>query len=247
MDDWWRSFFPEGWAEVVGDAIDPERTAAQVDRIERMLEPEPSARMLDVPCGVGRLTIPLAEHGYTMTGVDVTPEYLEEAHRRASETGVEVDWVEGDMRDLPWTREFDGAFCFGGSFGYFDDEGNAAFLAAAARVLRPGSWFLVDTHLAETLFPKFQPRGWERIGDVVVLQERDWDEVSGRVGTEWTFIREGDIVSKNRSSIRVYTARELRTQLEEAGFADVEGLDAGSEEPLSLGSGRALIRARLAS
>jgi hypothetical protein len=34
------------------------------------------------------------------------------------------------MRDLPWSERFDGAFCAGNSFGYLDDEGNAAFLCA---------------------------------------------------------------------------------------------------------------------
>ena len=42
------------------------------------------------------------------------------------------------MRDLPWPARFDGAFCVGNSFGYLDDEGNAAFLRAVAAVLKPG-------------------------------------------------------------------------------------------------------------
>jgi hypothetical protein len=39
------------------------------------------------------------------------------------------------MRDLLWRSRFDGAFCFGNSFGYLDDEGNAAFLRAVAAAL----------------------------------------------------------------------------------------------------------------
>jgi SAM-dependent methyltransferase len=241
MGDWWSSFFVGGWAEVVGEAIDPEQTAVQAERIERLLAVEPGARVLDVPCGLGRLTIPLAARGFRMTGVDVTAEYLTEASRR--EPGVE--WVERDMRDLPWEREFDGAFCFGGSFGYFDEAGNAAAVAAVARALRPGAGFLVDTHLVETLFPRFQPRSWDRLGDVLVLQEREWDAASGRIDTEWTFIREGDVLARNRSSIRLYSAREARTMLEESGFREVEVLDSATEEPLTLGSSRALIRARI--
>lgn len=240
--EWWRSFFPEGWAEVVGDALDPETTAAQVDQIERLLELEPGARVLDVPCGQGRLTTPLAERGYAMTGVDVTPGYLGEARRQAPD----VEWVERDMRELPWVGGFHGAFCYGGSFGYFDDAGNATFTGAVARALEPGSVFLVDTHLAETIFPKFQPRGWRRFGDLLVLEEREWDASSGRVETEWTFIRHGDVVATNRSSIRVYTYVELRRLLEDAGFTEVAALDAATEEPLRIGSDRALIRARLA-
>jgi SAM-dependent methyltransferase len=244
--EWWSSFFVEGWAEVVGDAIDPARTTAEIDRIEQLLELEPGARVLDVPCGAGRLTIPLAERGFRMVGVDITAEYLERGRRQASEAGVEIEWVDGDMRKLPWRGELDGAFCFGGSFGYFDDAGNAAFLAAVARALRPGARFLVDTHLAETVFPKFQQRGWNRIGEVLMLEERGWDKAAGRVESEWTFVREGNVIAKNRSSIRVYTARELRALLEDAGFTEVEALDAPMGEELEIGSVQAILSARLA-
>ncbi len=137
MGEWWRSFFPEGWAEALALVFDPETTAAQVDGIERLLELAPGARVLDVPCGNGRMTFPLAEQGYRTTGVDFTQAFLADARGRALDAGVEVEFVERDMRD-PWTDEFDGAFCYGGSFGYFDDAGNVGFLRAVALRARGG-------------------------------------------------------------------------------------------------------------
>lgn len=117
MGEWWRSLFPEGWAEALALVFDPETTAAQVDGIERLLELAPGARVLDVPCGNGRMTFPLAEQGYRTTGVDFTQAFLADARGRALDAGVEVEFVERDMRELPWTDEFDGAFCYGGSSG----------------------------------------------------------------------------------------------------------------------------------
>ena len=62
------------------------------------------------------------------------------------------------MRDLPWTAEFDGAFCFGNSFGYLDDEANADFLKAVSQTLKPGCRFIVDAPaVAECILPNFQP------------------------------------------------------------------------------------------
>ena len=54
--------------------------------------------------------------------------------RAAADAGAPgVTWEQRDMRDLPWRGRFDGAFCVGNSFGYLDDEGNAAFSAGGAR------------------------------------------------------------------------------------------------------------------
>jgi O-methyltransferase involved in polyketide biosynthesis len=151
-------------------------------------------------------------------------------------------WEHRDMRDLPWKGEFDGAFCFGGSFGYFDEEGNAEFLKAVARSLKPGARFLVDTHVAETLLPVFRERDWQRMEDTLVITETHYDHVQGRVETEWTFVREGEM-AKRPSSIRVYTYRELCQLLEEVGLTDCEGYGSLNGEPFGLGSRRLYLRA----
>src|SRR5262249_19159540 len=82
---------------------------------------------------------------------------------RAAAAGrpLSVRWEQRDMRDLPWSGAFDGAFCFGNSFGYYDEEGNADFLKAVARTLKPGARFLLDTsYLTEGLLPNLQERAW---------------------------------------------------------------------------------------
>ncbi len=144
--EWWESFFRGGWASVHSDVNDPERSAAEAELIEEYLALTPGAAVLDVPCGDGRLSIPLAERGYRITGVDVTAEYLDRGRRAAAERGVEVAWEHRDMRELPWEAAFDAAFCFFGSFGYFDEAGNEEFVRAVARTLVDGGAFLVDTH-----------------------------------------------------------------------------------------------------
>ena len=118
----------------------------QVDLIERALRLEPGSRILDVPCGTGRVGRRLADKGYDIVGVDITERFLEEA--RAA--GLRVERV--DMRELPFEEEFDAAICMWGSFGYFDDEGNLAQARAAARALKPGGRYLIDTPTLESIF-----------------------------------------------------------------------------------------------
>ncbi|MDP9188202.1 MAG: methyltransferase domain-containing protein [Actinomycetota bacterium] len=92
--------------------------------------------VLDVACGTGNATIPAAERGASVTGLDLTPELLEGARAAAAEAGVEIDWVEGDAEALPFEDEsFDAVISvFGVMFA--PDQRQAA--AEIARALRPG-------------------------------------------------------------------------------------------------------------
>ena len=129
-----------------------------------------------------------------------------------------VTWEHRDMRDLPWTAHFDGAFCVGNSFGYLDDEGNAAFLRAVRSALRAGARFVLETPMiSESLLPALQRRPWFPAGDVYLLITNDYDAARGRLDIEYTFVSNGRVQTR-RGSHRVYTYRELVELLEASGF-----------------------------
>jgi cyclopropane fatty-acyl-phospholipid synthase-like methyltransferase len=237
--EWWEEFFP-AWMEIQGQAKSEEETRVEADCIENLLQLSLQATVLDVPCGEGRLALQLAALGFRVTGVDITLPLLEEAQQKAAERRLEVTWEHRDMRDLPWQETFEGAFCFWGSFGYFDEPGNGEFLKAVARTLKPGARFLIETHTAETVLPRFQERSWQRVGDTLVLQDRRFDHTQSRINEQWTFIKDGESVQR-RSSIRIYTYRELRGLLEAAGFTACEGYDGASEAPFRLGARRLVL------
>jgi 2-polyprenyl-3-methyl-5-hydroxy-6-metoxy-1,4-benzoquinol methylase len=239
QQEWWEEFFPV-WAEVQRQAKSEEETRVEADCIENLLQLPPRATVLDVPCGEGRLALQLAALGFRVTGVDITLPLLEDARQKAAERRLEVTWEHRDMRDLAWHGAFDGAFCFWGSFGYFDEQGNADFLKSVARALKPGARFLVETHTAETLLPRFQERSWHRVGATLMVQARRYDHVRSRINEQWTFIKGGESVER-RSSIRIYTYRELCHLLEAAGFTACEGYDGASEAPFQLGARRLVL------
>src|SRR5258708_38312917 len=93
------------------------------------------SEILDVACGAGRHAIPLARAGYRVTGVDISSDFLERARRAAD---VSIEWHQRAMRDLPWKERFDGALCFGNSFGYLGRTGMQASIAAVAAAMKPG-------------------------------------------------------------------------------------------------------------
>jgi SAM-dependent methyltransferase len=92
--------------------------------------------VLDVACGSGNATIPAAETGAKVTGLDLTPELLEAGRANATEAGVEIDWVEGDAEQLPFP---DGSFdAVISVFGCMFAPDQAKTAAEIARVMKPG-------------------------------------------------------------------------------------------------------------
>ncbi len=104
--------FDEDYLYFYSDFLTPERTAAEVEVVWKLLELEPGLELLDLACGHGRIANSLAERGARVTGLDATPLFLDLARRDAAERGVEVEYVEGDMRSLPW-RSGSTASCAG--------------------------------------------------------------------------------------------------------------------------------------
>src|SRR5258708_4253508 len=158
MQSKWQANFFRGVAlEFWRRAMSPEQTRAEADFLEKALRAVPNAQFLDVPCGGGRHAIELARRGYRLTGVDSSEEFLTEART----SGLPIRWVLGDMCELPWPEEFDGAYCAGNSFAYLDHGGAGNFLAAVAGALRPGGRFVMDTGMAaESILPGLGKGRW---------------------------------------------------------------------------------------
>lgn len=239
--NWWENFFHGVALDFWRAAISDEQTRAEADFIQKHLQLAAGAKVLDAPCGNGRLSIELAGRGLALTGVDIAGEFIAEAKLKSSESGVLVDLHERDMRNLPWTNEFEGAFCFGNSFGYLDDDENAEFLNAVSRSLKPGARFVLDAPaIAECILPNFQPHRSMELAGITVSIEHRYDHELGRMFNHFTFVRDG-IEDQRPSSQRIYTYRELTELLHEAGLEVVAAYASLAEEPFKLGAHRLLL------
>jgi SAM-dependent methyltransferase len=239
--DWWRTFFSgpvvESWLRMPTEA----QTEEEATFIQESIGAPPSAWILDVPCGGGRHSRALAARGYDVTGVDISEQFLDAARAHPVAGPGSVTWVLGEMRDLPWHEQYHGAFCFGNCFGYLDDRGNAEFLQAVARTLRPGARFVLDTsYVVELVLPALQPRAWYEAGDLLMLSDRRYDHAEGRLHVEYTWIQDGKF-DRRPMSARLFTYREVFRLLEEAGFGDLKGYGSLTREPFRMGSGRLLV------
>lgn len=105
--------------------------------------------VLDVATGSGNAAIRAAERGATVTGLDLVPENVEAARRRADEAGLDATWVEGDAEDLPFDDDsFDRVVSvFGAMFAPRHDVAAGEL----ARVARPGGLVVVTGWTPEGL------------------------------------------------------------------------------------------------
>src|SRR5215510_13939205 len=123
---------------IAGDfsAIAREMGAPEAESFVARMELEPGARVLDIACGTGNATIPLARRGAMVTGLDMMPHLLEEARARAAREGLPIRFDEGFAETLPYPDDsFD---LLVSMFGVMFSPLPATVASEMARVLRPG-------------------------------------------------------------------------------------------------------------
>ena len=71
---------------------------------KRWLPKNKDARILELCCGTGRLTLPIAKDGYDISGVDYTASMLHQAKMKAAEAGLRINFIQADIRTLDYRR-----------------------------------------------------------------------------------------------------------------------------------------------
>lgn len=100
--------------------------------------------VLDIGCGLGDNAIYLAQHGFRVTGLDISPTALVTAQQRAHDAGVDVTFGVADSTKLEgFTDAFD-TIIDSGMFHCLDDNGKRSYAAAAHRATRPGATLLIS-------------------------------------------------------------------------------------------------------
>ena len=177
--------------------------------------------VLDLACGPGRHSIPLAQRGFRVTGVDRSPFLLRRARDRAAEQGVTVEWVEQDMRTFQRVASFDLVLSLFTSFGFFrDDADNQRVLHNVSASLRPGGAFVLDMMGKEVLARVFNPTASHETPAGLVVHRRRVVDNWNRMENEWMIVGAGQS-RVYRFSHWIYSAREISEMLDKAGFSDV--------------------------
>lgn len=119
-------------------------TRSELSYLTKLIKPDQS--ILDLACGYGRFTVPLARKGYKIEGIDVTPALIECARRNAKRKGVIVSFKTGDMCDLPYDENtFDVVICMWSAFSEIvPQQDQIKVLSEMRRVLTPSGFSFIE-------------------------------------------------------------------------------------------------------
>lgn len=186
--------------------------------IEKEVPPSSFPQVLDLGCGRGRHSFALAERGYSVTGIDLSPEAIKKARNTARNRGYdEITFKVRDMRD-PLSETFDAIFNLFTTFGYFlEDSENLKVLKASDRMLKPGGRLMIDflnaVKVGQTLVPEENGTYGELSYDIRRFIKNDM------VHKEITF--SGGSLKKPETyleRVKLYDEKWFRSAFEKCGF-----------------------------
>ncbi len=217
---WYTSFFGTDYLRIYRPFLPPTKTLQEVEQIEQLLDLPQYSHILDLCCGYGRHAIPLAQRGYQVTGQDSSSFMLQQAQVAAEKEGLVLHWEHSDMRNIPFTNEFDAVINIFTSFGYLENEAeDQKVLDQIYKALKPGGLFLLETIYQPRVLRSHSPHGIIRYPDgLIVLEERHIDLVKSRNEVHISLLYPDGQRQEYKQSIRIYTLTELARMLTAAGL-----------------------------
>jgi len=247
-DDFWKFYAPiifddKRWSEV-GEVADGVTRLAGLSLYGESVTANADTdgpRVLDLCCGMGRITAELSRRGFAATGVDFTAPYLQAAREDAAYESLDIEYVQADVRSFKRPLFFDTAVNLYVSFGYFGDPADDLLVARNAfESLKDGGSFIIETLGKELAVRDFTPGEWFERAGFTVLTEYEAVDSWAALKNRWILIRnaasgpEAEALPariEKTFTQRLYSATELRRLLLETGFSIVEIYGGWDERP----------------
>lgn len=209
------------------------RTEAEIDGLLNIFSEysvPKKAAILDLACGIGRHSVPLAEKGYKVVGVDLSPSYISAAEKYAEDRGVSQNtrFIVGDMKRLEELlsdsmESFDAVVNLFTSMGYWDEETDRTIFTQALNLVRPQGLLVIHTANRDFLIKNFQARDFTISEEGrVFFTERRLDLETSRIYNVWRYydMKGEDMTHLSTVEIdhRLYSLHELKKLVEDSGW-----------------------------
>lgn len=160
QSEWWKLFYDKNWLGLYPSLFHPQETTKEIDKILKIAKIKKSDRILDLCCGYGRHSIELAKRGYQVTGFDYSKYFLSKAKKEAQKEGLEINFIQGDIRELPFKKDFDVVLMLFSAAFYFSDIENKNIFIKLNKVVKPGGKIIIAIANAELFFEEYLKKGF---------------------------------------------------------------------------------------
>jgi SAM-dependent methyltransferase len=218
---WWEDIFGEDFTRAVPRLSD-KQVSREVDFIEESLGVAKGGVVLDLGCGAGHHAVDFASRGYGVVGYDLSVYQLALAADVAQERDQKINFLHGDMREMAFEAMFDGIYCWNTSFGYFEEEKNAAVAERIFRALKPGGMFLIDVANRDFAATYSPSQLWYEGDSCVCMDDMSVDFITSRLRVKRSVIFDDGRSRECSYSIRLYSLHELGKLLHDVGFRVTE-------------------------
>ncbi len=221
--EWWQKIFDERYLKTYADMFPEKLTRLQINFLIKNLRLKKGAKILDLACGHGRHSIPLAKKGFDVTGLDYSKHFIKLAREEAKKQKVDVKFVQGDRRKLSFVKKFDVVINMFSAFGYFKKESDHLLvLKKIARALKPKGKLLIDLKNPLHLICMMEGRCKRILKDrlsngLVVVTKDEFNPATLRSRFVRTW-RENGKMRHYEADVRMFTLPEIKTLMEQAGL-----------------------------
>lgn len=213
--------------ELVGDK-DYRRECDLIDEVFERFGTEKIRSVVDFGCGTGNHSIPLAQRGYKITGIDVSSDMLNVARQKSINVGSQIKWVEGDVRYVEAGGPFDAGLFMFAVLGYqLSNEDMMAALNNARRHIRAGGLLAFDVWYGPAVLSMKPSNGVKVVsvadGKVIRVVNSQLDSRYHLCTVNYHLWRlMGDRLeaeSEESHRVRYFFPMELELMLSQSGFA----------------------------
>lgn len=200
---------------------------ADLQFYKRWLPKSKDTRILELCCGTGRLTLPIARDGYDISGVDYTSSMLDQAKIKASEAGLEINFIEADIRTLNLQEKYDLIFIpFNSIHHLYKNEDLFKTFNVVKNHLKEGGLFLLDCFNPNIQYIVEGEKKQQEIAtyttedgrEILIKQTMRYENKTQINRIRWHYFINGEFNSIQNLDMRMFFPQELDSYLECSGF-----------------------------
>jgi SAM-dependent methyltransferase len=212
--------------------------------------------ILELACGTGRITIPLAERGYDVTGLDISEPMLKLARKKALDKGLMIEWIKGDIRDFRLEKKFKLIILPFSSIAHLHDlESIKRCFSCVKEQLTNDGRFIIDYFNPRLDYLLRDPNEQRSIttypdpdgkGIVEILESNIYDAKNQINRIKWTYMIGDSMMAEMELNMRIFYPQELDALIRLNGFEIVEKYGNNNETPFESDSSKQVIVCRKA-